>query len=148
MLHSFWQSDIVRLNCCRLLFKCSFIGTETDEKWKCGCLCLSVSPVTNGLSVFEPFVHEVSPVTLSRTKYGMYKKRKQGGTGKYPVQEGKRLYSSIKLNFGTRFCFVPCFLLVGELLAWPLSPLLWGQNKHWNGQKSGFPLSRVLSERQ
>lgn len=109
MLHIFWQSDILRLNCCRLLFKYSFIHTEADAEWNCGCLCLSVSPVVNGLSVFEPFVHEVSPITLSRTKYVMYKKRKQGGTEKYPVQEGKRLYSSIKLNFGTRFFFCTLF---------------------------------------
>lgn len=43
---------------------------------------------------------------------------------------------------------VPLSLLVEELLAQPLTPLLLGQNKHWNGQKSEFPLSWVLSERQ
>lgn len=55
------------------------------------------------------------------------------------------LYSSIKLN--SCAILVPLSLLE-ELFAWPGGPLLLGQKKHWNGQKIGFPLFWVLSERQ
>lgn len=74
------------------------------------------------------------------------KKRKKEQLKENVLWEWKCLYSSIKLNLCTML--VPLSLLVEELLAWPLVPLLLVQNKHLNDQKSGFPLSRVLSERQ